>query len=279
MGTLWNYNIKENMKFIFILKFFTLMLLTWICYLKSDKFILGISIENEYKFQRMSVESFNRILAKHVFQEELRMQKQSEFFSDNLMKKNMKNALEITSNYGELNKRKKNNLDSYKKEYRRRYSKKNIIGKLECYCEKKVFEKIDDIIMLSEKMQHDKKRLIKEILKKHCKGFIILTSILLIGIIIHILFTGAYGLIPWCVKDFDSSGHTRENCSYTIHAKQETFNAIQIPNFLLFSLLSITLISVVIYTLIKLVKYERLKMGRGKMNTKDYIKFCKEVFN
>ncbi|KMZ94979.1 hypothetical protein PVMG_05648 [Plasmodium vivax Mauritania I] len=272
-----NYKIKESMKFIFILKFITFIFLIWICYLKSDKCIFGRSIENEYKVHKMSFGCFNRLLSKHEIQDGLRSHRQREYLSNNIMNKNMKVVLEHTSTYGQLNKRRGNDLDSYKKGYRRRYSKKNILGKLECYCEKKVFDKIGDIHNLVVKMQNDKKRLIKEILKKHCKGIIILTSILLIGLIIHILFTGDYGLIPWCKNLNDD--HLNGTCSINgiIHADEKYTSAITIPNFLLISLSSIILISTVIYSLIKLVKYERLKMGRRKMNTKDYINFYKEV--
>ncbi|VUZ99910.1 Plasmodium exported protein, unknown function [Plasmodium vivax] len=278
MKILRNYKRKEYMKCIFILKFFTFILLIWICYLKCDKGIFGISYGNEYKVERTSFACFNRLLAKHEIQKELRSGTQREFLSNNVMNKNVKNVLEYTSTVEQLNKRKKNNLDSYKKAYNRRYYKKNILGKLECYCEKKVFHKFDDIIKLSENMKNDKKSLKKVILKKHCKGIIILTSILLIELINHIIFTGDCAIVSWCTNT-DHSESSPCAGKATIHASQDVFNAIGIPNLLLVSIISITLISVVIYTLIKLVKYERLKMGRGKMNTKDYIKFCKEIFN
>ncbi|KMZ96437.1 hypothetical protein PVNG_06145, partial [Plasmodium vivax North Korean] len=35
----------------------------------------------------------------------------------------------------------------------------------------------------------------------------------------------------------------------------------------------------ILYIFIKVVKYEKLKAGKGKMNRKEYICFCKEVFN
>ncbi|VUZ99905.1 Plasmodium exported protein, unknown function, partial [Plasmodium vivax] len=219
------------MKFIFILKNLTFIILIWICYLKCDNHIIGRIVENEYKAKRTSFTRFSRLLAKHEIQKNLKSHSQSKKFSDNIMNKNMKNALEITSNYGELNKRIKNDLDSYKKGYKRRYSKKNILGKLECYCEKKVFDKFDDIIKLSENMKNDKKSLKKVILKKHCKGIIILTSILLIELINHIIFTGDCAIVSWCTKT-DGSGSSHCGCGATIHASQDVFNAIGIPNLL-----------------------------------------------
>ncbi|VUZ99602.1 Plasmodium exported protein, unknown function [Plasmodium vivax] len=90
------------------------------------------------------------------------------------------------STYANLKNRDSIKLKLYKTGYKHRYAKKKGLSKLDCYCEKKLFDKIDDINKVSEKMHNDKKRLIKKILKKHCKGVIILTSILLIGLIIHI---------------------------------------------------------------------------------------------
>ncbi|CAI7721802.1 Plasmodium exported protein, unknown function [Plasmodium vivax] len=272
MEMLGKYNMKNSLKLVVLLKFLTFMLLIWNP--KNDVCGLGKALEMKFKHGRSSNTSFNRLLAKHEYKEELEDLNSGENLVDYETPLNINNEEDVTSTYAYLKKRRPINLFSYKRNYERRYSRKKGLAKLECYCEKKIFDKIDDINKLSEKLHNDKKRLKKEILKKQCKGIIILTSILVIVTILNILFTSEYALIRSC-----GSTHENTECNGNVffHTKKEIYHSFEIPNFILFLLLSIIHISVVIYTFMKLVKYKRLKMGREKMNTKDYINFCKEV--
>ncbi|VUZ99907.1 Plasmodium exported protein, unknown function [Plasmodium vivax] len=277
-----NYNIKENMKTIFILKFFTFIILIWICYLKIDKCIFDISYGNEYKVERTSFACFNRLLAKHEIQEGLRSNRQRELLTDNIMNKNMKNVLEHTSTYGQLNKR-KNDLDLYMRGYKRRYSKKNGLGKLDCYCEKKVFHKIEDIDNLIDKLQNDKKSLKKKILYKYGIRFILFSLIPVFGLIMPLLHNDYFQLIPKCFDDCNESSHKKSNVhdneTYPKNLlKTSTWNAISIANFVLYCITSFIVLSVIIYVWIKFIKYQRLKACRSKMNIKEYCTFCKSLF-
>ncbi|KMZ96132.1 hypothetical protein PVNG_06028 [Plasmodium vivax North Korean] len=282
MIMLRNYIIKKNMKFIFILKFFTFIHLIWICYLKSDKCTFVISLENEYKVQGMSFQSFSRLLAKQGYQKESRSHTQREFLSDNVVNKNMKNELEHTPTYGELNNR-KNDLDSYMRGYKRRYSKKNGLGKLDCYCEKKVFHKIENIDKLIEKMKNDKKFLKRKLFYKFGIRFILFSLIPVFGFIIPLVHDGCFVMFFTCYSDCSVCGHlssgSQNDASYCrVPFKQSTWDAIYIVNSVLYYVTAFIVISVFIYIFIKFIKYQRLKACRSKMNIKEYCKFCKSLF-
>ncbi|KMZ89639.1 hypothetical protein PVMG_05924 [Plasmodium vivax Mauritania I] len=240
----------------------------------------------EYNVDRTLFASFNRLLAKHEIQEGLGSHRQRELLTDNIMNKNMKNALEHPSTYGQLNKS-KNDLDSYMRGYKRRYSKKNGLGKLDCYFEKKVFDKIDDLHNLVEKMQNDKKSLKKKIWKKYGIFFILLSLIPLFGLIKYIVYYGYLKANYECFHGCNFGNHKKsEHGEYKhdddVYARapiyKETWGTIEIVNFTLLCVSSFIVISVVIYIFIKFIKYQRLKACRSKMSIKEYCKFCKSIF-
>ncbi|KNA00872.1 hypothetical protein PVNG_06204 [Plasmodium vivax North Korean] len=282
MRIIRNYNIKEYIKFIFILKFFTLILLIWICYLMSDKCILGRHLKNEYKVQGMSLEGFNRLLAKHGIQKELRSHTQEKFLSDNIINKNMKNVSGYTSTYGQVNKGRKNDLDLYMRGYERRYSKRNGLGKLDCYFEKKVFHKIEDIDNLIDKMQNSKKSLKKKLFYKYGIRFILFSLIPIFGIIIPLVHNEYFAKYFNCYVGCSNSNHMNNSSHKSdipqVQIKESTWNAICAVNSVLYYVTLFIVISVFIYIFIKFIKYQRLKACRSKMNIKEYCKFCKDIF-
>ncbi|VUZ99460.1 Plasmodium exported protein, unknown function [Plasmodium vivax] len=282
MIILRNYHIKENMKFIFILKNLTLIILIWICYLKGDKLIFGRSLENEYKVQGLSFQSFSRLLAKQGFQKESRSHTQREFLSDNIMNKIMKNVLEHTPTYGQLNER-RNDLDLYMRDYKRRYSKKNGLGKLDCYWEKKVFHKIENIDNLIDKMQNDKKSLKKKLFYKYGIRFILLSLIPIFGLIIPLIHEKYFVKHFKCYYDCGETNHMlnsshKDDTYPRVQINQNTWDAIYIVNSVLYYVSAFIVISVFIYIFIKFIKYQRLKACRSKMGIKEYCKFCKDIF-
>ncbi|VVA00174.1 Plasmodium exported protein, unknown function, partial [Plasmodium vivax] len=155
-------------------------------------------------------------------------------------------------------------------------------SKLDCYCEKKVFDKILYIKELSEKVNNDKKRFKKIFLKKYGIGLILFSLIPAIGFILPILFgVGSWGdgVFPVCSTD----GHTQDNaisgCNKWHKFQMEEYTKYINP---LNSIFSFTMIIIILtflfYIIIKLIKYEKLKAGKGKMNLMDYCRFCKDVF-
>ncbi|KMZ82459.1 hypothetical protein PVIIG_06193, partial [Plasmodium vivax India VII] len=99
----------------------------------------------------------------------------------------------------------------------------------------------------------------------------------LLGYIYPILFYGEkQAIIPWCGAR--RHGKTKvKPCGITYY-NPDLFLAMYCLNMIYLCTSVIIVISVIVYTFIKAVKYEKLKAGKGKMNRKEYINFCKEVF-
>ncbi|KMZ96020.1 hypothetical protein PVNG_06443 [Plasmodium vivax North Korean] len=143
--------------------------------------------------------SFNRLLAKHAVQKELKYQQLRETNSDNVMNNKNKNVSDNISSYSELKKVALHDFDEYKKGYRRRYSKKKGLAKLDCYCEKKFFDNFDYIYEISVKRKNDKKTFLKKILSKYRNLIIILSLLPIPGSIMPFFFNGGKNaLIPMC---------------------------------------------------------------------------------
>ncbi|KMZ87871.1 hypothetical protein PVBG_05808 [Plasmodium vivax Brazil I] len=230
------------------------------------------TLDNESIHDNRFILIFNRLLAKQDLQYELPYGNLREKLSDDI------------SIYGKIRKKKPDNFEAYVNNYKRRYRKKKGLSKLDCYCEKKVFDKILYMRELSEKVHNDKKRFKKIFLKKYGIGLILLSLIPSLGFIYYIL----YGAGNWGDGVFEicrESGHTSvddtsgkcKKCTdkyiFKGHLEyMEIFNAI-------FSFTMITIILIfLIYIIIKLIKYEKLRAGKGKMNLMEYCRFCKDVF-
>ncbi|GAB69941.1 CYIR protein, partial [Plasmodium cynomolgi strain B] len=98
---------------------------------------LGNNIGNLYNIVIRSEIRFQRLLAKQVIKKELDQSKIRDVISENNSYNNVKCTSGDLSKYAELKKKGLNDMNLYKKLYKHRYSKKNILGKFDCYCEKK----------------------------------------------------------------------------------------------------------------------------------------------
>ncbi|CAG9481140.1 unnamed protein product [Plasmodium vivax] len=94
---------------------------------------LGRYIEKKSNFDRRFNECFNRLLAKHGTQVNGKYQRQGQDLYDGKMNKTIKDDM---PNYEYL-KKGINDLDTYKKDYKRRHDKKKGLARLDCYYEKK----------------------------------------------------------------------------------------------------------------------------------------------
>ncbi|KMZ76772.1 hypothetical protein PVIIG_05853, partial [Plasmodium vivax India VII] len=193
-------------------------------------------------------------------------------FKDNLpdrnLHKNRRNVSEHIPTYSSVRSKASNNFDLYMKNYKRRYGKKKGLSKLDCYCEKKVFDKILYIKKLSENVHNDKKRFKKIFLKKYGIGLIFFALIPALGFIYYILFGIKYwklkGVFPFCDNDQHNESN-KDDCPKWHEFELEhqmhymwLFNAI-------FSFTMIAIIyTFLIYIIIKFIKYEKLKSGKGK---------------
>ncbi|KMZ76646.1 hypothetical protein PVIIG_06308 [Plasmodium vivax India VII] len=181
-----------------------------------------------------------------------------------------------------------NNIDIYMKDYNRRYRKKRGVFKLDCYCEKKVFDEINKLNEFRGKIHNDKNRYKKSFFKKYCIGLILFGFIpVFLGSLLYILFGGNQRnqLIPMCAstcKKHDpekKTGYTDEHIkdSYLSPFTNETWKIIETANdAITISIVSIFII-IMIYIFIKFIKYEAIKAGKSKMNMKVYCQFYKYI--
>ncbi|SCA83515.1 Protein of unknown function, putative [Plasmodium vivax] len=170
------------------------------------------------------------------------------------------NASDDKSIYRNLNKNSSNHMYSYRKNFKNTYAKKKGLEKLDFYCEKKIFNNIDKIYKLAENRNYDKKSFKNIIVKKYGYKIIFFTLFSLLGLIVPILVWAEVKVLPDSLK-----------C--VIH------KLIPDINYAFFTIYCTIFILTILYIFIKIVKYEKLKAGKGKMNRKEYICFCKEIFN
>ncbi|KMZ76853.1 hypothetical protein PVIIG_05679 [Plasmodium vivax India VII] len=288
MVELKNYSMKGKMKFNFLFNIFMFIFLTWICHMNNDACTTNGSLEIKYKIDRNLNISLNRLLAKHDIQRELKQARLKEKISDHRNYHKMKDNLEVTPTYRNLKRKDISDLDNYKKCYKNRYSKKKGLAKLDCYYEKKVFDKIDEIYELSRKMNNDKKGFKKKIYNKFGYRYIFFSLFPILGIIFYIVFDKNGPFNKYCLSDCPSNhGETSAANAKEAHIKKEitmveidstVWKTIEVLHGLIFNIFAAIFIFWIIYTLIKIIKYERLKYGKAKMSVKEYCRFCKDLF-
>ncbi|SCA81730.1 Protein of unknown function, putative, partial [Plasmodium vivax] len=224
----------------------------------------------------------HRLLAKHEYQNELTtrvLQNKLSFNRDNykLEKGNGNN-----NTFQRLKLGRSNNVDNYLKSYKNRYSKKKGLSKLDCYCEKKVLDKIHGLYGVRDKLRNEKKSFKNFFLKKYGICLILFALIPALGFIYPILFGAGdwwKGVLPIC-SDTGHTDHAKSAACNKIHKYNwETPLGYIKPAVLVFTWTMIIIVLLfVFYTLIKIVKYERLKSGKDKMSLKEYCRFSKDVF-
>ncbi|KMZ76823.1 hypothetical protein PVIIG_05699 [Plasmodium vivax India VII] len=284
MLVLRNFNFKENIKFPFFLKTFTFILLICVYYLQNDMLIPGQSIQKRHNSDENFYVTFNRLLAKNELQRQLYHDRTNDYTRYDIGNKRSKNNTYTQSTYAHIKKRDFDILDTYKKNYKSRYSKKKGLAKLDCYFEKKLFDQIDYINGLAEKWQKDKNSFKKKILKKYGIYFLLFALVPMLGFIYPSLLWGDTAkdrIFKWC--GWYGKYHKLDQlpCSKggLYHYSSDIIYGLYYFNIVLFHLFNIISFSFIIYTFLKVIKYEKMKEGKGKMNKKEYIDFCKDVFN
>ncbi|SCA81706.1 Plasmodium exported protein, unknown function, partial [Plasmodium vivax] len=241
-------------------------------------------LESKYEYGEILNINHHRLLAKDELYNELRYARKDGHLLHNRIDKNKKNVADDITISSQLNKKGSNNVETYMQNYKRRYSKKKGLSKLDCYCEKKVFDKINYIYMLSDKMRSDEKGFKKKILKKYGIGFIIFSLIPALGLIFYILFglgEKLRGAIKLCYIQghYSNENHTEPGCTdWNAKTWKDTIENIGYANEI-FSFTMITIVLLfIIYILAKVIKYEKLRAGKGKMRINEYWRFCKDIF-
>ncbi|VVA00257.1 Plasmodium exported protein, unknown function [Plasmodium vivax] len=295
MVLLFNNNLGKNVYFTFFLKKISFIFFAWTCLFYNDVSSFSKSLEKTSNQDKMLNIKYSRSLAKEKLQRELEYQNLREKLSDGRRyKKEIKLSGDI-SMYSQVKKEKPNNLDIYMRNYKDRYMKKKGLSKLDCYYENKVFGKLCHIREVVQKMHNDKKLSKRSFFKKHGLGLFLFALIPAFGLIFPILF-GIGGQNPG-VLGLCTDGHFKDVNSNKVHKStdddndigkcfrkllydnKDTIDTIKYIN-MAFSFIVVTIVLLIfIYIFAKVIKYERIKFGKGKMNRKEYIRFCKEVFN
>ncbi|KMZ88646.1 hypothetical protein PVBG_06008 [Plasmodium vivax Brazil I] len=175
--------------------------------------------------------------------------------------KKLKMKKEDSSTYKRLKREGLNELDIYKKSFAGKYSKKKGLAKLECYCEKRIFDKLDGIYLLYNNMKDDIKGFKKKIRKRY--GLPCCLSV------IYFYIMGIFNVLAACgVKCFFSATKTEDELFYTVYS-------------ILLIILPIIIFLVLSYIAIKIKKYDRLLKGKveGKMIAKEISCYYDDVFN
>ncbi|SCA82198.1 Protein of unknown function, putative, partial [Plasmodium vivax] len=237
------------------------------------------SLENKHEQYNIENIILCRLLAKHEQKRELRDTSFRDKLPDRSLHKNRRNVSDHTPTYSEVRSKASNNFDIYLKGYKDRYIKKKRLYKLDCYYENKIFEKINHIRVIAEKMHNDKKRCKKIFLKKYGIVLILFALIPAIGIIYPIVFgidknnTGIAGI---CEDSSHIRGSPKEHkpntgvsCKYSwIYNNADLIKRFGNISYTFLFTSCIIVLSIISYIFIKFRKYEKLKAGKCKMNIK-----------
>ncbi|GAW81246.1 variable surface protein [Plasmodium gonderi] len=191
--------------------------------------------------------NFNRLLAKTKNEENSEQKCLNIKHSVHGRNKEMKKVKIHAPTYKKVKKMKMNELNYYMKSYKDRYDKRIGLGKLDCYCENKIFKGIDKISKLANSANMTKSKFKKKIRKKYGLriGLIYFFYVLAlsIGTLDIINRKCSLGI---CKEFYDDGGE------FLIPLLGDIFVYV-IPTIL-------TLI--IIYVMMKIVKYERLKLRK-----------------
>ncbi|KMZ89632.1 hypothetical protein PVMG_06135 [Plasmodium vivax Mauritania I] len=290
MELLGKNRLRENVKYVVLLKYFTYIFLIW--NLNCDQSTFGKSLEMKYEQVRSLNISFNRLLAKHELKKDSYKTYSSQKYANYGTNKNIKSEEVKIPIQSQIRKDCLNNYDVYMKDYKNRYGKKKGLAKWDCYCERKLFNKINNIIHISENMKNDEKLYKKKKYNKYVIYLILFGLFPFLGSIMPLLF-GEHGLLAkkmcFSTCKFDhvkGSGTVEENRAEQVHKAKniylssidkDTFEKIGIVNDVFLWLSFSIVLLILLYVLIKIIKYARIKSGKGKMSVKDYCHFCKDL--
>ncbi|KMZ96358.1 hypothetical protein PVNG_06337 [Plasmodium vivax North Korean] len=244
-------------------------------------------MENLYNIKITSDIKFQRTLAKHEPKKELDHTKVRDKISGNNSYNNVKCTSDDLSKYSQLKKKGLNDLNLYKKLYKHRSSKKNILGKFDCYCEKKIFDKFDHIHEVKEQLGHDKRSFNKKLNKIFDIPLILFALVPFIGFIIPLLKNEKLEIIKGCFSDCTKDSHLNKTSPLdpkphkdeypVLSISGSTWETICIVDTVFLCLSTFIVSCVVLYIFIKVIMYKKLKAGRDKMSLKEYYHFTKSL--
>ncbi|KMZ88462.1 hypothetical protein PVBG_05420 [Plasmodium vivax Brazil I] len=222
----------KNIKFFIFIKISAFILLTWSYNCITD-------VNNNELIESFNIRPF-RLLSKTEMLMETENYGLKEKLSEDVKGKNYKTVKKNKSIYGQLKRQGLNELDIYKKSFACKYSKKKAFTKLDCYCEKKIFDKLEGICLLAKNMKDDKK-----CFKKVSKRYGIPFGLSIIFVFIVGIFNALAIFHVKCFYSATNPVNTLFHVGYSI----------------LLDVLPITIFLVLSYIMIKVIKYDRLVEG------------------
>ncbi|KNA01477.1 hypothetical protein PVNG_04802 [Plasmodium vivax North Korean] len=241
----------KNIKFFIFIKISAFILLTW-----SYNCITDV---NNNELNVTFITRPFRLLTKSEILKQTENYVLREKISEDVKDKNYKTVKKNTSKYGQLKRQGLNELDIYKKSFACKYSKKKGLTKLDCYCEKKIFDKLEEICLIAKNLKDDKKEF-----KKVCKRYYITLGL-------SIMFGFTVGIIN-IYEIFNTK------CWFS---KTGVMDLTHVGYNILLYILPITIFLVLSYITIKIIKYDRLVEGKveGKRIAKKISCYYDDAFN
>ncbi|VUZ99783.1 Plasmodium exported protein, unknown function [Plasmodium vivax] len=227
--------------FHIFIKIVTFISLTWMYFCNNDVFrFIKILERNGQLCGTINIRHF-RLLAKSGIPEVL---EHASFGHEIAYDKNekLKMKKEDLPTYKRLKREGLNELDIYKKAFACKYNKKKGLAKLDCYCEKKIFDKLDNVCELAKIMNNEKKSY-KKLLKRYGLPFVL---------------SGLFVLIAGIIIIYDI---LKDNLSKS-SVESGSIKSHHIICTILFYGLPVILFLVLLYIFIKIIKYDRLVDGK-----------------
>ncbi|KMZ88645.1 hypothetical protein PVBG_06007 [Plasmodium vivax Brazil I] len=193
------------------------------------------------------------------------------------------NYHDYVSTYRNMKNSDSKKLKLYKTSYKHRYSKKKGLEKLDCYCEKILFDKFDYLHKIAENRKNRRTSFIDKILNKYGYRLILFSLLPIIGLIFPVLFCGKdeknESSIFFCIHEKHEG--SSEDCKLQMLPKSilpHIYVITYISLVIFYFIIPTIYLSMIIYGFIKVVKYEKLKSGKDKMSFNEYCRFCKGLF-
>ncbi|SCA83752.1 Protein of unknown function, putative, partial [Plasmodium vivax] len=202
----------------------------------------------------------SRLLEEHEMEKELGHSGIRDKLLHDANNKKYKTKKENRSVYKKLKQMGLNDFEIYKKAFECKYTKKKGLGKLDCYCEKKIFDKLEGICLLAKNMKDDKKYF-KNVCKRYGLPFALS--------FIFVFTVGIITVLDGCgVECLISATKKADPLFYVVYS-------------ILLYILPISIFLVLSYIMIKVIKYDRLVEGKveGKRIAKEISCYYDDAFN
>ncbi|VUZ99940.1 Plasmodium exported protein, unknown function, partial [Plasmodium vivax] len=208
----------------------------------------------------------HRLLTKYEEQNELMNTRLQYKTNDNRQHQKLINGRD-NNTYEKLKRGKPNNVEAYLNSFKYRHSKKSGLKKLDCYCEKKLFNSFNKIVSLAEEKKFSKKRIKKVLYKKYGIPFIIICLLPLLVLLFPIVVHYSNYVVHKCQVTLKSQVQNGYKIKFGDFTSISHASCNKIPyactylNNLFFIALALIIVSFIIYTFIKVNKYQRIRSG------------------